>query len=114
MALRVYGIKNCDSVKKALRFLKAHNLEYEFFDFKESAPSCKQVSRWSDAVGIKKLFNTHSTTYRQLGLKEVATNEEKKIEWMCKEPLLIKRPVIETDNEVLVGYDEETYTKSLL
>ncbi len=110
----VYGIKNCDSVKKALKFLKQHDIEYEFVDFKEHGVSCQKVRHWVDAVGVKKLFNTRSTTYRNLGLKTIATDDTSKIEWMCKEPLLIKRPVIEVGQSVIVGYDEATYKRSLL
>ena len=112
--IKVYGIKNCDSVKKTLKFLKQHGIAYDFFDFKEESPSCEKVRRWADAVGVKKLFNTRSSTYRNLKLKELDLDDDGKIEWMCKEPLLIKRAVLEHNKNVLVGYDEQIYQKELL
>lgn len=107
--MKIYGIKNCDTVKKTLKFFDKKGIEYEFIDFKTTPPNCTQVHRWVDAVGIKKLFNTRSTTYRTLKLKEKNLDDNGKIEWMCKEPLLIKRAVIEDDEKVIVGYDENAF-----
>jgi len=109
--IRVYGIKNCDSVKKALSFFKKHNIEYEFFDFKTQALPCQKITYWLQKVDINKLFNTRSTTYRNLKLKEINLSDEQKAEWLCRENLLIKRPVIEFDDKVIVGYNEEEYIK---
>jgi len=112
--LKVYGIKNCDSVKKALAFLKKNYIEYELFDFKTQELPCSKISEWAKAVGIKALFNSRSTTYRNLKLKELNLDEEGQKEWLCKENLLIKRPVIESDNETIVGFNEEIYQRSFL
>ncbi len=112
--IRVYGIKNCDSVKKALSFLKKHALEYEFHDFKTQELSREQISSWLKKTDIKTLFNSRSTTYRTLKLKELNLTNEQKTEWLYKENMLIKRPVIEYDSELLVGYNEDNYTKVLL
>ncbi len=112
--IRVYGIKNCDSVKKALSFLKKHALEYEFHDFKTQELSREQISSWLKKTDIKTLFNSRSTTYRTLKLKELNLTDEQKAEWLYKENMLIKRPVIEYNSELLVGYNEDNYTKVLL
>lgn len=113
--IKVYGIKNCDSVKKALKFLKQHNLEYSLQDFKNDPVDCDKVSQWNQSVEMKQLFNTRGTTYRTLKLKDLDLNDEQKLEWLCKENMLIKRPVIEYDtNKVLVAFDEDIYTKELL
>ena len=113
--IKVYGIKNCDSVKKALKFLKQHDLEYSLHDFKTDPVACDKVSKWSQSVEMKQLFNTRGTTYRTLKLKELDLNDKQKLEWLCKENMLIKRPVIEYDtNKVLVAFDEDIYTKELL
>lgn len=113
--INVYGIKNCDSVKKALKFLKQHDLEYTLHDFKTDAVSLEKVSTWSQSVEMKQLFNTRGTTYRTLKLKDLNLNDEQKLEWLAKENMLIKRPVIEYDtNKVLVAFDEDIYTKELL
>lgn len=112
--LKVYGIKNCDSVKKALAFFKKNSIEYELFDFKTQELPCSKISEWAEAVGIKILFNSRSTTYRNLKLKELTLDEEGQKEWLCKENLLIKRPVIENGNEVIVGFNTESYQRSFL
>jgi Spx/MgsR family transcriptional regulator len=107
--IKVYGIKNCDSVKKALNFFKKHNLEYELFDFKEQKVSPEMISSWLQKTDMKTLFNSRSTTYRTLKLKELNPNDEEKQEWLAKENLLIKRPVVEYNSTLLVGFNEEKY-----
>ncbi|BAF70158.1 conserved hypothetical protein [Nitratiruptor sp. SB155-2] len=110
--MKVYGIKTCGSVKKALKFFNDNNIEYEFIDFKKSPVGCNKIDEWIEKVGIDTLFNTRGTKYRQLKLKELNLDDAGKREWLCKENLLIKRPVIEMDNgDVLVGFDEELYKK---
>jgi len=112
--IKIYGIKNCDSVKKAIKFFKQHNLEYELFDFKEESLPCEKISQWLQQTDIKTLFNARSTTYRNLKLKEMNLTPEEQEQWLCKENLLIKRPVVEFDNTLLVGFNEENYQRSFL
>ena len=107
--IKVYGIKNCDSVKKALSFFKQHNLEYELHDFKSDPLPCEKISSWLNNIDMKTLFNARSTTYRNLKLKEMNLDENGQKEWLCKENLLIKRPVIEFDNKLVVGFNEENF-----
>ena len=112
--IEVYGIKNCDSVKKALKFFKAHELEYRLFDFKTENLPCEKITEWLHQAEIKTLFNARSTTYRNLKLKELNLDEKEQAAWLCKENLLIKRPVVEFNGDVLVGFNEETYKRSFL
>jgi len=112
--IEVYGIKNCDSVKKALSFFKKHNLKYTLHDFKTEELSCSKIDEWLTQVPMKTLFNSRSTTYRTLKIKEMNLDERAQKEWLCKENLLIKRPVIEYKNEVIVGYNEDNFTRSFL
>ncbi|QOY53761.1 Spx/MgsR family RNA polymerase-binding regulatory protein [Candidatus Sulfurimonas marisnigri] len=112
--IKIYGIKNCDSVKKALSFFKKHNLKYELQDFKTDKVGYEKISDWLLHVEMKTLFNSRSTTYRTLNLKELDPDDNAKTELLCKENLLIKRPVIEFNNKVLVGYNETEYIKELL
>ncbi len=107
--IEVYGIKNCDSVKKALSFFKKHDLEYVLHDFKSEPLPCDKVSSWLKTVDMKTLFNARSTTYRNLKLKEMNLDEAGQKEWLCKENLLIKRPVIEFEGRVIVGFNEENF-----
>jgi len=108
--MKVYGIKTCGSVKKAFKFFKEGNIEYDFIDFKKSPVGCEKIDEWLTKVDINTLFNKRGTKYRQLKLKELNLDENEMREWLCKENILIKRPVIEFDNgDVIVGFDEEKY-----
>lgn len=113
MMIEIYGIKNCDSVRKALKYFKAHDLTYHFVDFRETPVNEKTIRQWVEASDLKKLFNTRGTTYRTLGLKSKAPNDDEKIVWMAKENMLIKRPVIVFDGKVIIGYNESEYQKNL-
>jgi len=108
--VRLYGIKNCDSVRKAIKFLKTNEIEHIFQDFRESPVDTAEIRKWIDAgATVKQLFNTRGTTYRTLRLKEKNLDDSAKIEWMAKENMLIKRPVITTGEHILVGYSEDLY-----
>ena len=110
--IKVYGIKTCGSVKKALKFFKDNGIEVEFFDFKKEPVDCKKIDFWISKVGIDRLFNNRGTKYRTLKLKELNLDENGKREWLCKENMLIKRPVVEFEGDkVLVAYDEVVYEK---
>jgi len=113
MILKIYGIKNCDSVRKAVKFLKASNLPYEFIDFRETPVDETMIRKWLEQGSLKKLFNTRGTTYRTLKLKEMNLGDDEKITWMAKENMLIKRPVITYDHTILIGYDETQYLEKL-
>ena len=113
--IKVYGIKTCGSVRKALKFFKDNNIEVEFIDFKKEAPSCQKIDFWIEKVGIDKLFNSRGTKYRVLKLKELNLDDSGKREWLCKEPMLIKRPVVELENgDVIVAFDEDIYRELFL
>ena len=112
--IKVYGIKNCDSVKKALKFFKEHNLKIDFFDFKKENPNPKSIELWAEKAGIDKLFNSRGTTYRTLKLKDLNLDDEGKIEWLKKESMLLKRPIIEFNDKVIVAFKEEDYINTFL
>jgi len=112
--VRIYGIKNCDSVKKAVKYLKSFNIPYEFIDFKENPVSNIQILSWLKNTDIKTLFNTRSTTYRTLKLKELNLSDEEKILWLSRENLLIKRPVVTFENSIIVGYNETQYLEQIV
>lgn len=107
--IKVYGIKNCDSVKKALSFFKKHAIEYEFCDFNKEAPTCQTIDIWLQKTDIDTLFNARSTTYRELKLKELGLDKAAKREWLCKENRLIKRPVVQYKDTIIVGFNENNY-----
>ena len=107
--ITLYGIKNCDSVKKALKYFKEASIEVNFVDFKQTKPTQAQVDSWAEKSDLKKLFNNRSRTYKDLGLSKLTLSDDDKIAWMQKEPLLVKRPVIEYNGDVIVGFDETIY-----
>ncbi len=111
--LKIYGIKNCDSVRKAIKYLKSHDIPYEFIDFRETPVGAEEVSEWLKSSDIKTLFNTRGTTYRTLKLKELNLNDDDKQTWLSKENMLIKRPVIAFGNDIIVGYNEPEYLEKL-
>jgi len=107
--ITIYGIKNCDSVKKAIKYMKKYDLIYNFIDFKETPVDAKKVATWALKVPMEKLFNTRGTTYRTLKLKEKNLDNKEKESWLSKENMLIKRPVIEYDDQVIVAFEEANY-----
>jgi len=112
--IQVYGIKNCDSVKKALKFFKENQIEFTLHDFKQEPLSCSKIEEWLTKTDITTLFNSRSTTYRNHKLKELNLDDDGKKEWLCKENLLIKRPVVEFNDELIVGFNEENYHKKFI
>jgi arsenate reductase len=103
--ITVYGIKNCDSVKKALNLFKANGVDYSFIDFKTHPVDSQKIVSWAKLVGISALFNTKGTTYRTLDLKSLDLDDSNKVEWMTRDNRLIKRPVIEYNGNLIVGFN---------
>jgi Spx/MgsR family transcriptional regulator len=110
----IYGIKTCSSVAKARKFMKEHDIEYHFVDYKKESIGKEKIEQWLKQVDIDILFNNKGKKYRDLGLKELKLDKKGKIEWMAKENYLLKRPVIEYGDKVFVGYDEELYSNNFL
>ncbi len=107
--MKLYGIKTCDSVRKARKFMKEHGIDYTFVDFRETPVDAAKIAQWLEKVSIDTLFNNRGTTYRTLRLKEKNLTDAEKAEWLAKENMLIKRPVIEYGDLAIVGYNEAKY-----
>jgi len=107
--IKMYGIPTCGSIRKAKQWLKNQGIEFEFIDLKKEPVGCDKIDEWLKQVDMKTLFNSRGTKYRMLKLKELNLDDEGKREWLCKENLLIKRPVIEYNDKVIVGFDEDEY-----
>lgn len=110
----VYGIKNCDTVKKALTWLKNKDLAFEFHDYKANGITEEKLKDWSEQVGWDTLVNKKGATWRQLSeeIKAAVTGEAKAIEVMMGKTSVIKRPLIEKDGKViLLGFDEVKYAQ---
>ena len=110
-SLKIYGIKNCDTVKKALKFLSSQSLPHEFIDFRENLISEDLYKTMEQRVGLEILINKRSSTYRSL------TDDEKQnigYELVSKYPTLIKRPVLIQNGDVMVGFSEKQYSELLI
>lgn len=115
--MKIYGIKTCGSVKNAMKFCENNNLTYEFLDFRKEPLDTSTVDFFASKVDINLLFNTKGTKYKQLGLKELNLDDAGKLEWLKKDNMLFKRPVIvygEKLDKVLCAYDKTIYEKELL
>ena len=112
--IKVYGIKTCDSVRKALRFFKDNEIEVDFFDFKKETPTSQTIDSWVEKTDLNVLFNSRGTKYRTLKLKELNLDDTGKIQWLKDEPMLLKRPVIEHDGKVTVAFNEDIYKETFL
>jgi len=108
----IYGIKNCDTVRKARKWLGDHNVEYRFHDFRTDGLTKKDLLAWVKAVGWEVLLNKRGTTWRQLAEKSRESVEEgKAIDLMLAHPALIKRPVLVNGKHVHVGFVPADYRK---
>lgn len=108
MSLILYGLKNCDSCKKALKALETAGKTVTFQDVRIDGVSSDRLDNWLAVVGRDKLVNTRSTTWRGLGAEERAmTNDADAKRLLTDYPTLIKRPVIETEAGVSVGWSKE-------
>lgn len=111
----MYGIKNCDTIKKAKKWLEANNIHYEFHDFRTNGLNPVQLRSWVAESGWQTLLNKRSTTWRQLPTETKENmNEVLAIAVMEDQPTIIKRPILETDQGILIGFSDQTYSDKLL
>ena len=108
----LYGIPNCNTVKKAQVWLKAQKIDFEFHDFKKKGVSAYLLKKWFSAFGWQKVLNRAGLTFKKLSLEQKAEicAEEKAIAYLLKNPGAIKRPILERNGKpVLMGFDEKEY-----
>ncbi len=115
MAITMYGIKNCDTIKKARTWLEKHKIDYDFHDYKSAGVERAQLEAWSKKVGWDTLLNRAGTTFRKLPEKDKAVTDEKKaIALMLAQPSMIKRPVLDLGRgKLIVGFKPEIYADAL-
>ncbi len=114
MELIIYGIKSCDTVKKATTWLDKKKIKYVFHDYKKEGISEAKLKKWSKQVGWELLLNKKGTTWKKLSEEEQAkvTNEKAALAVLKEYTSMIKRPLLEADGQVLaVGFDEEVFKK---
>ncbi len=115
--LHVYGIKNCNTVKKALNWLDGHHLDYTFHDFKKEPATSDKLQTWEKNVEWETLLNKKGTTWRKLSPEVQARiiDAPSANAALAENNSMIKRPVIELDSgAIIVGFDEELYLSTFL
>jgi arsenate reductase len=109
----IYGIKNCDTMKKARAWLDAHAIAYVFHDYKASGIDRATLEGWAKHVGWETLLNRTGTTFRKLADADKAgVTERKAIALMLASPPMIKRPVLDKGGKLLVGFEPAAYAKA--
>lgn len=114
--MTLYGIKNCNTVKSAVEWLNQHQIDFDFHDYKKVGITAAKLSEWCKQVGWESLVNKRGTTWRQLPEAEQAkvTNEKAAIALMLEKTSVIKRPLIEEkDKVILLGFEEHQYEQVL-
>ncbi|MFW2002802.1 arsenate reductase [Acinetobacter ursingii] len=109
---KIYGIKNCNSMKKAFDALNEKGLSYEFHDYKKQGIDADTLKVWLEKIGADTLLNKKGTTWRKLSADEqqvALSSEANLIATLIAHPSLIKRPVLQTSTGYLVGFDETAY-----
>ena len=113
MATTIYGIKACDTMKKARTWLDEHGVAYEFHDYKTAGIDREHLAAWCKKVGWEVLLNRSGTTFRKLSEPDRADlNERKAIALMLAQPSMIKRPVLERGPKLIVGFKPADYQAS--
>jgi arsenate reductase (glutaredoxin) len=104
--VHLYGIKNCDTMKKALNWVAEHDVEYVFHDYKKEGVDRAKLVEWCKVVGWKSLVNTKGTTWKRFTPEQQAiTAQGQAVALMLENPSLIRRPVVEVKGQLLVGFD---------
>jgi arsenate reductase len=116
--LKVFGIPNCDQVKKSQKWFKDRGIKFEFHDYKKQGITKKQLSEWCKIVDWEILLNKRSRTWKELNEKELSQanrsnlTQAKAITLMQQHPTLIKRPVIQKDKSITVGFDGKLFSQN--
>jgi len=112
--LKIYGIKQCSTMQKAFAWLDAQSLPYTFHDYKKQGIDASTLETWCNQLGWETLVNTRGTTWRKLDeSSRKDLDQTKAIALMQANPSLIKRPLIDTGNKLLAGFDEPRYCAEL-
>jgi len=111
--MKVYGITNCNTVKKALDWLKENHVNYEFHDFKKLGVSTEKLKEWNDKAGYEKFLNKQGLTWKQLDpeVKENVKGVAEALPLLQQKTSMIKRPVIEDGSFLFFGFDENVYAQ---
>ncbi len=110
----LYGISNCNTVKKAKDWLENHTIDYQFHDYRKQGLTADLLDSFETALGWEKLLNKQSTSWRKLNDDQKANvSKQSALQYMLDTPTLIKRPVLDTGNKMIVGFKAENYQNEL-
>ena len=112
MSLTIYGIRNCDTMKKAFAWLDAHKVGYEFHDYKKEGVPPGKLKSWAAKTGWEKLANTRGPTWRKISSGENDLRLPRVEELLEANPSAIRRPVVEAGSRLLVGFDPDEFSKT--
>ena len=114
MTTTIYGIKNCDTMKKAFAWLDKAGVAYEFHDYKKAGVAKGDLEKWCKAAGWETVLNRSGTTFRKLpDADKEGLTERKAIALMITQPSMIKRPVLDDGKRLLIGFKPDEYEKAL-
>lgn len=110
MSIKMYGIKNCDTIKKARTWLEGHGVAYDFHDYKASSIDRKSLEAWVEEFGWETVLNRAGTTFKKLpDADKEGLDADKAIALMLAQPSMIKRPMLDLGNRRIVGFKPEAY-----
>ncbi|HNQ56105.1 MAG: arsenate reductase [Rhodocyclaceae bacterium] len=110
----VFGIKHCDTMKKAFAWLDSHGIAYEFHDYKKLGADAALLKKWAAQAGWEKLLSTRGPSFRRLPPEKQANLTEKKaFALMLENPSMIRRPIVEAGKALLIGFDPDEFAKKL-
>jgi Spx/MgsR family transcriptional regulator len=115
MQITVYGIKNCDTMKKAFTWLESNGIDYAFHDYKKAGIDENQIKAWLKLVPLEGLINSKGITYKKLNEeeKQQLTQPDTAIPLMITHTSMIKRPIVTYNDKLLLGFDEKSWGQSL-
>ncbi|CAL77495.1 conserved hypothetical protein [Bradyrhizobium sp. ORS 278] len=114
MSITIYGIKTCDTMKKARAWLDEHGIAYDFHDYKTAGIDKAKLKAWSDELGWEVLLNRAGTTFKKLpDADKEGLTESRAIALMVAQPSMIKRPVLDLGGKRVVGFKPDTYAKEV-
>jgi Spx/MgsR family transcriptional regulator len=110
MTVTIYGIKNCSTMAKAFGWLDARGIAYDFHDYKKSGVTAAELARWCSAAGWEAVLNRAGTTFRKLAdADKQELTQDKAIALMIAQPSMIKRPVLDADSKLEIGFKPDRY-----
>ena len=112
--IEIFGIKNCDTMKKAFRWLDEHNITYTFHDYKKEGLDEATAKAWVDELGWESVINKRGTTWRKLEEETKSTmDNENAVRIMMSQSSIIKRPLLKIDDAIILGFSADEYTQRL-